>query len=332
MTWTDPAVLIIGILLGWGFSRWRSSATPKPPSDDTSSTASENEPDTPAHDLQKKLQALEIAYRMAVEMGQFKAGFLARASHELRSPLNSIMSLQQLILTDLCDSPEEEREFVAQSYTAAQKLLALLNETTNISKLEEGTIDLMLEPLSLAEMLSELESLTHLQALNRNLKLMIKQPTPDIFIMGDRRWLRQVLTNLVTTAIYQMDEGTILVTAQMNADPTKAQIDIKDERSPTVWSESIDLLAQITKVPDLNSLPTLDTLEPYPSIGLNLAITQVIMEKMSGSLALLSAPVLHLTDDQLAAVSSSITAATMATTEKGNHIQCVLPLAPSASR
>jgi signal transduction histidine kinase len=76
---------------------------------------------------------------MAKEMSQFKAGFLARTSHELRSPLSSLIGLHQLILADLCDSPEEAREFVAQANASALKMVKLLDEVIAVSKTEHGT-------------------------------------------------------------------------------------------------------------------------------------------------------------------------------------------------
>ena len=63
---------------------------------------------------------LQIAYRQLLALERFKSGFLARTSHELRSPINTIVSLHQLILEDLCEGPEEEKEFIEQSKNAAQ--------------------------------------------------------------------------------------------------------------------------------------------------------------------------------------------------------------------
>jgi signal transduction histidine kinase len=54
----------------------------------------------------------DLDYWRAIELAQFKAGFLARTSHELRSPLNGMISGLQLILSDLCDDAAEEREYV----------------------------------------------------------------------------------------------------------------------------------------------------------------------------------------------------------------------------
>ena len=75
--------------------------------------------------LKEELKQTELALQMAAQMSQFKGGFLARTSHELRSPLSSLIGLHQLIVSDLCDDPEEEREFVAQAYQYALKLMGL---------------------------------------------------------------------------------------------------------------------------------------------------------------------------------------------------------------
>ena len=87
-------------------------------------------------ELLQELQQTQLAYHKAQEMGQFKAGFLARISHELRSPLGSIIGLHQLILADLCENPEEEREFISQAHEKSLKLLKLIDEILNISKIE----------------------------------------------------------------------------------------------------------------------------------------------------------------------------------------------------
>ncbi|GBF84663.1 histidine kinase dimerization/phospho-acceptor domain-containing protein [Aphanothece sacrum] len=65
--------------------------------------------------LKQELEQTKLAYQMAVQLSQFKSGFLAKTSHELRSPLSTLMGLHQLILSDLCENHEEEREFIEQA-------------------------------------------------------------------------------------------------------------------------------------------------------------------------------------------------------------------------
>ncbi|NJL83245.1 MAG: hypothetical protein HC890_10340 [Chloroflexaceae bacterium] len=84
--------------------------------------------------LRQQLQQWQLALYRAVQMSQFKAGFLARTAHELRSPLASLMGLHQLVLHDLCENREEEREFIAQAHSAAQKLMNLLDEVVRSPK------------------------------------------------------------------------------------------------------------------------------------------------------------------------------------------------------
>ncbi len=223
-------------------------------------------------------QQLELAYRSLLELSQFKAGFLARTSHELRSPLNGLIGAQQLILEDLCESPEEEREFLAQANESALKLVKLLDEVINVSKAEYGTGQLELQSVSVHEVFSNVFSLTHLFAENRNLRFQLVFPEPDLDVLADRKSLEQVLTSLISSAIATMQEGTLKLSAQ--SDPSFVYIDLEDERPIAVWREAIDLLKQ--EAPP--------NLEP-PSLGFSLLLNQSLMELMNGRLEFVKMPI-----------------------------------------
>ncbi|MBD2462191.1 ROK family protein [Oscillatoria sp. FACHB-1407] len=256
-------------------------------------------PSTPVEsDTARELHQTQLAYVMASEMSQFKAGFLARTSHELRSPLNSVISLHQLILADLADSPEEERDFINQAHTAAQKMLKLLDELIRVSKTEYGTEQFQLQPLQLAMMLEEVERLTHLQAQNRSLRLEVELPNPNVYVSSDPRWLHQILLSLIDTPLSLMQEGTVRVTTQISSKGDRALIQIEDERPPHHWSEPIHLL-QSQRSP---SLPLTELKEaivaannhPGPvkfSPEFMLLINQTLLELMGGHLELVSIPV-----------------------------------------
>ena len=249
-----------------------SSKPPKPQASDSSELES----------LRTRLRQTQLAYRMAQESEQFKAGFLARTAHELRSPLSSVMSLQQLILSDLCEDPAEERETVAQAYAAAQKLLGLLDRLIAVSKAVYGTEPLKLKPTSLEDSLMEVESLLMLQAQNRRQQLVINYPDSDLQVMADPIWLRQVLVSLVDTPMRLMQEGQITVTPQVTAG--MVYIQITDERPAFFWTEAIDLPQQ------LSQQQPVDALSDAPSGGLSLIVSQMILEQMGGKLELLSIP------------------------------------------
>jgi signal transduction histidine kinase len=237
------------------------------------------------HALKAELQRSRLAYQMAMEMAQFKAGFLARTSHELRSPINSVISLHQLILADLADNPAEERDFIAQSYGAAEKMLSVLDQLIHISKAAHGTEQLYLQPLPLQSILAEVKNLTHLQAQNRNLRLAIAMPDPEIYVLADPKWFQQVLMSLVDLPISLMQAGTIRVTTEAVLPAQEIRICVEDDRPMSFWSEPINLL-QLLQANQNN--PVESALLPSP--GLSLLMNQTLMELMGGRLEVLAVP------------------------------------------
>ncbi|MEC4892066.1 MAG: HAMP domain-containing sensor histidine kinase [Oscillatoria sp. PMC 1051.18] len=236
--------------------------------------------------LKEELKQTRLAYYLAAQMSEFKGGFLARTSHELRSPLNSLIGLHQLILSDLCDSPEEEREFVAQAHQSALKLLNLLDEIVNVSKTEYGSNPAEIKPVQLVQVLNEVETLMLLPAANRSLRLNLTLPSEKLYVLADFRRLQQSLTMLVDTAIAKMDEGTIALSADTNPTTNTAQIYLDVESPTTIWSEATDLLQQpVTPVtPELAKNPQAKSL---PSPGMKLWVAQSLIELIGGKLEVL---------------------------------------------
>jgi glucokinase len=274
-----------------------------------------------------ELEQTGLAYQRAVEMAQFKSGFLARTSHELRSPINSVISLHQLILSDLCDNSAEERDFVAQAHTAAKAMLCLLDELINVSKAEYGSVQPQIQPVSLTEILEEVHRLTHLQALNRGLRLEIEHPQPDVYVLADPDWLRQVLVSLLDTPLALMQEGTIRITTHLTSEIEQAHIWIEDQRPVETWREPLDLLRSLGQCQpsEQSSFKAREGVEAiaHPlnykrSPGLSLLTSQTLLEQMQGRLELLTIPEAvgwTLPPDASIALLSDIT-----------RIQCSVPL------
>lgn len=237
--------------------------------------------------VEEELKQVKLAYQMAHEMSQFKAGFLARTSHELRSPLSSLMGMHQLILSDLCDSPQEEREFVAQAYASAQKMVKLLDEVIAVAKTEHGTNRLEIRSLSLSKVLADVELQTHMQAANRNIQLKVITPEPEIYVLADPRRFGQVLRGIVDSAIAQMEDGIIEVSAASSPDTETAQIWIDVQCPNPIWSESVDLLFPTSESETQPIAPTESfTISP----GLMLLMVQTLVQVMQGRLELLALP------------------------------------------
>lgn len=281
MDWSNWVSLAVGLGLGvgsaWLSDRWRSRLF-----------APDGTPDRQT--LSEQLQQTQLAYQMASQIGQFKGGFLARVSHELRSPLNAIIGAHQLILADLCDDPAEEREFIAKAHASALKMVAMIDDILQVARIECGKHRLKIEPLQLAEVFEEVYRLTHLQAADRNLRLLVDPPDPAIYVRADQPRLLQVLVNLTDTAIANMKQGSIHISAatfplspQGEGECAHIWIDIP---FPTfTWSEPVDLLQQVpvTEGREINDNPQL-------SSGMILLMDRRLIELMKGRLEIVPVP------------------------------------------
>ncbi len=279
MNWSNWVYLGAGLALGMGFHKlfmWIKEPT------DSFGVRSMDKKDVSV--LLQQMKQTQLAYQMAREMSQFKTGFLARTTHVLRSPLNGLIGLHQLILSNLCDNPDEEREFIAQAHERALKLLKLIDEILNVARTEHGTNKLHIQPQPLAEMLQEVHNLTYMLAENRNFTFQVLPPNPEIYVLADPSWLRQVLVNLVDAAISQMDEGSIYISTGQSPKSDFVHIWLDVPTHAISWSEPIDLLKseyQPTQTDQENAV-----LLP----GMKLLLNQTLLEAMGGKLESVAPP------------------------------------------
>ena len=251
-------------------------------------------------ELQQQIKQTQLAYQMAQEMSLFKAGFLARTTHELRSPLNGLIGLHQLILEDLCENPEEEREFITQAHERALKLLHLIDEILKIARTEHGTNKLDIQPHSLATVLQEVNNLTYMLAANSNFPLRVVLPDPEIYVLADYRWLRQILVNLVDTAIAQMQFGSICLSSNFSPTNDTLYIWLDVPTHTLTASESIDLIKSMVHSSQVNEDQT--TFSP----GMNLLVNHTLLEVMGGKLEILPSPIIEETTEELTRLQVSI--------------------------
>jgi len=273
MNWSNWVYLGAGLAVGMGFRELL--ARTKRPSDSLPVTPIAQKD---VSELVQQMKQTQLAYQMAQEMSQFKAGFLARTTHVLRSPLNGLIGLHQLILSDLCESPDEEREFIAQAHERALKLLKLIDEILKVSRTEHGSHKLDIQPVPLAEMLQEVHNLTYMLAENRNFTFRVLSPDPEIYVLADCHWLRQVLVNLVETAISQMGEGSIYISAGLSSTSNCVYIWLDLPTHAISGSEPIDLLNCVDQM-----TPT-EKENAFLLPGMKLLLNQTLLEAMGGKL------------------------------------------------
>ncbi|MFM7470454.1 MAG: sensor histidine kinase [Nodosilinea sp.] len=181
------------------------------------------------------IQSLQLACDRLTQQGRFLAGFLGTASHELRAPISQILSLHQLILEDLCESPTEEREFIAQANQAMIKVLHNLDLLIRLSKLEIGALQPQFKPLEIGLLLTEVQQLTTMKCTNRYCQLTLIGADSDVLVYGDWSWLQQVLILLIEGALAAGSEALQLTLESFKDKDNPVQIQVQCDRPLANW-------------------------------------------------------------------------------------------------
>ncbi|MEA5464214.1 sensor histidine kinase [Leptothoe sp. PORK10 BA2] len=238
---------------------------------------SDDEPDpAPAIQGTSPQDPQTLAYERLSQLERFKSGFLARSAHELRSPINSVIGLHQLILEGLCETPEEEKQFTGEAKEAAYKVLQLFDTIIAASKLDIGREIPRLEPIALASLFKTLQELTHMQAAHSNLRLTFK-PT-DLSVCSDIKWLQMMLISLIDDAITATKLGDITLGAYAEGD--QVLLTLEADRPVSDLNVRLDTSLYGREV-DLSNLSSV-----YLSTGLTLAIAQEMVTALNGELVL----------------------------------------------
>lgn len=230
-----------------------------------------------------RYSTLQLAYQRLLALERFKSGFLARTSHELRSPINVIVSLHQLILEDLCESPEEEKEFLRQSKAAALKMLALFDQVAAVSKLDVGRELPILEATELSFVLPEVEMLTTLQATNQNVRYTVEPVADEIQVLTDGKWLKNILVSLIQDAIAHSKKLRLAVEQTAGA----TAVVIECDRPATDLQTDLDSIINATDLPPGEDPDLPRTVESIQlSTGLVLATAAIALPLIKGEFSI----------------------------------------------
>ncbi len=152
-------------------------------------------------------EALEEAYKAADQASKAKSDFLNSMSHDIRTPMNSIMGLTAIASMHLGDS-ERVKDCLQKITVASRHLLGLINEVLDMAKIESGKIALADEDFDLPETIESLLTIVHPQmtAKNQELKVDIASMQHE-HVVGDPMRLQQVFVNIMGNAIKFTPEG-----------------------------------------------------------------------------------------------------------------------------
>ena len=153
------------------------------------------------------------------EVDRMKTEFISTVSHELKTPLTSMKGSLQLILGKGEGLTETERELIRVCHRNTDRLIRLINDILDISKIEAGRVDLNVKPESINNLVSY--SLDELAGFAQEKGVALKNSVnlEGVPVLGDHDRLIQVLTNLLSNAVKFSPPGkTVTVTAHRDGD------------------------------------------------------------------------------------------------------------------
>jgi two-component system, cell cycle sensor histidine kinase PleC len=169
---------------------------------------------------------LVAARDAAMRSSEAKSNFLANVSHELRTPLNAILGFSEALMSGIFGQlGGRQAEYIGDIHCAGKRLLMLINDILDLSKLEADKLELWEEPLDLTTLAAEAVHGLREAALSAGVSVELEPGGGIVGVFGDRLRLRQVLDNLLSNAIKFTPKGGLIgVTVERRADGHTALI------------------------------------------------------------------------------------------------------------
>ena len=226
-------------------------------------------------DISESVEAarkLKAAKEQAERSEYLKTSFLANISHEIRTPLNAIVGFSQLMAE--VESPEDKAEFCRIIQENNDRLLHLVNELLDLSKIEANMVKLDLQPIGMNELLTTvydsfiLRCPPEVQLVNESLKT-------EHYIYADKNRTVQIISNLIDNALKYTKHGHIRIGYKMKGKfveiyTADTGIGIKPELVDTIFNRFVKAN------------------ENVHGTGLGLSISKMLIEKMGGEISVTS--------------------------------------------
>ena len=226
--------------------------------------------------LQQRSSELERARSVADTANRAKSDFLSSMSHELRTPLGTILGYAQLMESGTPPPSPAQKRSIGQILKAGWYLLELVNEVLDLATIESGQLSVSMEPVSLAGIMLECQSMVEPLATARTVTLNFPQLDARLCVHADRIRVKQVLINLFSNAIkYNKVDGTVAMTCEVSA-PERLRICITDT-GPGLAPEAMAQLFQ-----PFNRLGRERSAEEGTGIGL--VLCKRLIELMGGAI------------------------------------------------
>jgi PAS domain S-box-containing protein len=231
--------------------------------------------------LKELEQQLEVAREQAQVANRAKSEFLSNMSHEMRTPLNGMLGMTQLVLETPVTEPQ--RESLETVLASGQTLLFLINDILDLALAEAGTLHFESRLVDVEHLVAEVANAAGPTATEKGLELLVDlAPEVPLQLKTDPTRLRQVLSNLVGNAVKFTTLGAVTLRlfvegGRLHATVSDTGIGISPERQPHLFQPFTQADASSTR--------------HHGGTGLGLALSRQLMERMGGTLTLLRSSV-----------------------------------------
>ena len=229
--------------------------------------------------VRDKQDELVTKTELAEQAAQAKGEFLANMSHEVRTPINGVLGMTELLLNTPLD--DTQGRYAKTIYRSGQALLSVINDILDFSKIEAGKLELTISSFDLRELVEDVIEMLAENAARKGIELiLVMEPGNPIAFDGDSARLRQVLLNLLSNAIKFTSEGEVRLVVSFG-DAIDQNVPVKFQVIDTGIGIAEDNQAQI-----FDSFVQADgsTTRQYGGTGLGLAISSNLIKLMGAQI------------------------------------------------
>lgn len=232
---------------------------------------------------------MQFAVKNSIESEQkankAKDKFLAKISHEARTPLNNIFGFIELVLNS--ELQKEQRENLTLAASSTQDLLRIINDILDFSKMESGEFEIIHTNFNFQTILESINRTTNLKAKEKNLEFEIKldENIYGLQLKGDGGRLKEILINLIKNSINHTEKGSVCLNVELkekNCDIVSILFSVTDTGSgipPEYLNKIFEPYQQIPREQSNNT---------ERGIGLGLTISKQLVNKMGGEIQVVS--------------------------------------------
>ncbi len=227
----------------------------------------------------KYMEELKEQREIAESANKAKSRFLANMSHEIRTPINAVLGMDEMILRESGEKPI--RGYAANIMSAGRTLLSLINDILDLSKVEEGKMEIIPVQYELSSLLNDLVNMIRDRAEKKGLEFKLEvDPHIPHMLIGDEIRVRQCVMNILTNAVKYTEKGFVFLHVgfdKAGEDKIKLKFSVKDSGIGMKQEDMDKLFSPYSRIEESRN-------RNIEGTGLGMSITLHLLELMGTKL------------------------------------------------